>query len=323
MSRAGAPGSDVTLKAVLPALARPLVEPQLPPGLDVAWFATGDEAVAMVADADIGWVDNNNPAEWARAVAAGERLQWLSTIYAGLDKLDTRLLRERGTRVTNGSGVNAHTVAEYAVMGALVAAKRFDEVVRTADRHEWPFDAPGKTELYQSSALVIGYGTIGRLIGERMKGFEAKVTAVTNSGRDGTLGPDEWRDRLGEFDWVFLAAPATDASKAMIGEAELRAMKPGAWIVNVGRGSLIDQDALIEALHKRRIAGAFLDTVTPEPLPPDHPLWTTPNAILSMHLSGRSQTRMFIRATELFVENVHAFLEGRPLRNEVDLAAGY
>lgn len=277
----------------------------------------------MVADADIGWVDNNNPAEWARIVRAGVNLKWLSTIYAGLDSLDRKTLLERGVRVTNGSGVNAHTVAEYAVMGALVAAKRFDEVVRIAATHVWPYEAPGKLELYESSALIIGYGTIGRLIGERMRGFEAKVTAVTFSGSEGSLRPDQWRERLGEFDWIFLAAPATHESRAMIGEAELCAMKPSAWIVNVGRGDLIDQAALVEALNKRRIGGAFLDTVSPEPLPADDPLWTAPNAILSMHLSGRSQTKMFTRATALFVENLRAFIEGRPLRNEVDLAAGY
>jgi len=311
------------MKAVLPALARPLVERHLPAGLDLHWFASLDEAIEMVADADIGWVDNNGPANWARAVAAGRKLQWLSTIYAGLDPLDKDQLRARGTRVTNGSGVNAHTVAEYAVMGALVAAKRYDQVVRIADTHVWPFEAPGKLELFETNALVIGYGTIGRLIGERLAGFGVTVTGVTRTGAPGTILPDAWRDRLAEFDWILLAAPATDASRAMIGEAELKAMKPSAWIINVGRGELIDQDALIEATTKRRIAGAFLDTVAPEPLPPEHPLWTAPNIILSMHLSGRSQTRMFVRAAELFVENIHAFLEGRPLRNEVDLAAGY
>ncbi|MDP5278546.1 NAD(P)-dependent oxidoreductase [Sphingomonas sp. DG1-23] len=311
------------MKIVLPALARPLVEAHLPAGLDLHWFASLDEAIAMVADADIGWVDNNGPANWARAVAAGRKLQWLSTIYAGLDPLDKDQLRARGTRVTNGSGVNAHTVAEYAVMGALVAAKRYDQVVRIAETREWPFDAPGKLELFESNALVIGYGTIGRLIGERLAGFGVTVTGVTRTGAPGTIAPDAWRDRLGEFDWTFLAAPATDASRAMIGEAELRAMKPSAWIINVGRGELIDQDALIEAVTRRRIAGAFLDTVAPEPLPPEHPLWTTPNILLSMHLSGRSQTRMFVRAAGLFVRNLHAFLAGEPLENEVDLAAGY
>jgi phosphoglycerate dehydrogenase-like enzyme len=143
------------MKAVLPALARPLIEAQLPAGLDVHWFTSLDEAVEMVADADIGWVDNNGPANWARAVAAGRKLQWLSTIYAGLDPLDKDQLRAQGTRVTNGSGVNAHTVAEYAVMGALVAAKRYDQVVRIADTHVWPFDAPGKLELFETGALVI------------------------------------------------------------------------------------------------------------------------------------------------------------------------
>ena len=311
------------MKVVLPALARPVVEAQLPAGLDLHWFASLGEAIEMVADADIGWVDNNGPANWARAVAAGRKLQWLSTIYAGLDPLDKDQLRAQGTRVTNGSGVNAHTVAEYAVMGALVAAKRYDQVVRIADTHVWPFDAPGKLELYETHVLVIGYGTIGRLIGERLAAFGVTVTGVTRTGAPGTLLPDAWRDRLAEFDWIFLAAPATDQSRAMIGEAELKAMKPAAWIINVGRGELIDQDALIEAVTRRRIAGAFLDTVSPEPLPPEHALWTTPNILLSMHLSGRSQTRMFVRAAALFVENLHAFLEGRPLQNEVDLAAGY
>lgn len=311
------------MKAVLPALARPLVEPHLPQGLDVHWFATPEQAAEMVADADIGWLDINEPARWAEAVAAGTRLCWLSTIYAGLDALDLETLRARGTRVTNGSGVNAHAVAEYAVMGCLVAAKRFDQVVRLADRHEWPSDAPGKVELFETRALVIGYGTIGRLIGERLAGFGVAVTGVTRTGRDGTLAADTWRERLAEFDWIVLAAPATAESSAMLGEAELRACRSSAWIVNVGRGELIDQTALIEAVTRRRIAGAFLDTVTPEPLPPEHPLWTTPNIIHSMHLSGRSQTGMFVRSAALFARNLEAFLAGAPLTNEVDLAAGY
>jgi phosphoglycerate dehydrogenase-like enzyme len=311
------------MKAVLPALARPLVAPQLPAGVDVHWFTSTDEARSLVVDADIAWLDNNRPDEWARNVEAAGQLKWLSTIYAGLDALDTELLRRRGTRVTNGSGVNAHTVAEYAVMGALVAAKRFDQVVRAADRREWPADAPGKQELFDSDALVIGYGTIGRMIGERLTAFGTRVTAVTRSGADGSLTPDQWQETLGGYDWIFLAAPSTGSSRHMIGAAELAAMKPSAWIVNVGRGDLIDQDALIEALKKRRIGGAFLDTVTPEPLPPEHPLWDAPNAIHSMHLSGRSQTRIFLRAAALFVENLDAYVAGRPLKNEVDLAAGY
>jgi phosphoglycerate dehydrogenase-like enzyme len=109
----------------------------------------------------------------------------------------------------------------------------------------------------------------------------------------------------------------------MIGADELAAMKSSAWLVNIARGDMVDQEALIEALTKRRIAGAFLDTVSPEPLPPEHPLWGAPNTIHSMHLSGRSQTRMFPRAAALFLENLAAFMAGGTMRNVVDLEAGY
>lgn len=311
------------MKAVLPALARPILEPRLPAGLDVAWFADHGQALAEVVDADIAWVDMQRPAWTGEAVAAGARLKWVSTIYAGLDAFPLALLKERGTILTNGVGINAIAVAEYAVMGVLVAAKRFDEVVRIADRHEWTINAPGQTELEGSAALIIGMGAIGTLIADRLRAFGVAITGVTRSGRGDTLAPDQWRARLGDFDWVILAAPSTTQTKAMVGAAELGAMKPAAWLINIARGDMVDQDALIEALNKRRIAGAFLDVVTPEPLPSDHPLWAAPNAIHTMHLSGRSQTKMFQRAAALFLANLEAFVAGKPMTNVVDLEAGY
>ncbi len=311
------------MKAVLPALARPLIEPHLPAGLDVAWFANHEEATAMVVDADIAWVDMQRPQWTGNAVAAGTRLKWVSTIYAGLDAFPLPLLKERGTILTNGVGINAVAVAEYAVMGVLAAAKRFDEVVRIADRQEWTIQAPGQIELLDTTALIIGYGAIGKLIGDRLAAFGVSVTGVTRSGRDGTLTPDQWAGRIDDFDWVILAAPSTDQTKALIGAAELTAMKSTAWLINIARGDMVDQDALIEALTKRRIAGAFLDVVTPEPLPADHPLWSAPNTIHTMHLSGRSQTKMFQRATALFIKNLHAFMAGEAMTNVVDLDAGY
>lgn len=311
------------MKAVLPALARPLIEPQLPAGLDVAWFTNHEEATAMVADADIAWVDMQRPAWTADAVAAGEKLKWVSTIYAGLDAFPLPLLKARGTVLTNGVGINAVAVAEYAVMGVLAAAKRFDEVVRIADRHEWTIAAPGQIELLDTTALIIGYGAIGKLIGDRLAAFGVGITGVTRSGRDGTLTPDQWADKIGDFDWVILAAPSTDQTKTLIGAPELTAMKNSAWLINIARGDMVDQDALIEALTKRRIAGAFLDVVTPEPLPPEHPLWSAPNTIHTMHLSGRSQTKMFQRATALFLQNLRAFMAGEAMTNVVDLDAGY
>lgn len=311
------------MKAVLPALARPLIEAGLPPEIEPHWFTSQAEATAMVADADIAWVDMMRPEWTGEAAAAGERLKWLSTIYAGIDAFDVGLLKARGTTLTNGVGINAIAVAEYAVMGMLAAAKRFDQVVRMADRREWPGDAPGKVELFETRALIVGYGTIGRMIGERLAAFGVAVTGVTRSGRDGTMTPEQWHERIGEFDWIVLAAPSTGETHALVGAAELAAMKPGAWLVNVARGDMVDQTALIEALEKHRIAGAFLDVVDPEPLPADHPLWTAPNIIHSMHLSGRSQTRMFMRAAALFLENARAFVDGQPMKNVVDLDAGY
>ena len=312
------------MKAVLPALARPLLEPHLPAGLEVAWFATPSEANAGIADADIAWVDMQPTRLVADAVrAAGPQLKWVSTVYAGLDAFPLDLLRDKGVTLTNGAGINAQAVAEYATLGVLNAAKRLDQVVRAHDRHEWLRDAPGKLELLESRALIVGYGTIGRLIGRQLAGFGVEVTGVTRSGRDGTLTPDRWRERLGEFDWVILAAPSTDATKALIGATELATMKAGAWIINIARGDMIDDDALIAALTEGRIGGAFLDPTNPEPLPAEHPLWSAPNCLVTMHLSGRSQTKMFQRGAALFLDNLDAFVAGRPMKNVADLDAGY
>jgi phosphoglycerate dehydrogenase-like enzyme len=312
------------MKAVLPALARPLLESHLPAGLEAAWFASPDEAKTMIADADIAWVDMQPTHLTADAIrAAGPNLKWVSTIYAGLDALPLDVIKARGAVLTNGVGINAIAVAEYAVMGVLVAAKRYDEVVRLADRHEWTMNAPGQLELLDTTALIVGMGAIGTLIAERLRAFGVTVTGVTRSGRDGTLTPDQWRDRLGDFDWVVLAAPSTGETKAMFGADELGAMKRSAWLINIARGDMIDQDALIDTLKAQRIAGAFLDPTDPEPLPADHPLWSAPNALITMHLSGRSQTKMFQRAGALFLRNLAAFMTGQALTNVVDLDAGY
>ncbi len=308
----------------MPAIARGLLEPHLPDGIEPRWFTSPAEAQAAIADATIAWVDMQPTSLVAETIrAAGPELAWVSTIYAGLDAFPLDWLRDRGIVVTNGAGINAVAVAEYAVMGMLVAAKRFDRVVRAADAREWPWDAPGKVELAGSRALIVGYGTIGRLIGERLAGFNVSVDGVTRTAHDGTLGPDDWRARLGDYDWVILAAPSTGATRAMIDTEELAAMKTSAWLINIARGDMIDQGALVAALSGQQIAGAFLDPTDPEPLPADHALWQAPDAILSMHLSGRSQSTMFPRAAALFLDNLMAWRAGRPMQNVVNLAAGY
>lgn len=304
-------------------LIRPMLEHRLPEGLDVRWFMTHEEALAAVAEAEIGWFDMNDQQAMAETLRAAKKLKWLNSIYAGLDFLPMDVLIERGITVTNGAGINAITIAEYVVMGMLNIAKGYRDVVRAQDRHEWLTDSPGKRELAGSKALLLGYGAIGQLIKPRLEAFDVEVQVVRRSGGEGVIGPDQWRARLGEFDWVILAVPATPETEGMIGAAELAAMRSDTVIVNIARGSVIDQAALVTALEKRAIGGAFLDVTTPEPLPADHPLWSLDNAHITMHLSGRAQDKMFLRSGQRFLANLDNYLNGRPLAPIFDPAKGY
>lgn len=304
-------------------LIRPMLESRLPEGLDVRWFMSAEEAVTAVADAEIGWFDMNDKEAMAATLVAAKKLKWLNSIYAGLDFLPMDVLIERGITVTNGAGINAITIAEYVVMGMLNIAKGYREVVRAQDRREWLLDSPGKRELAGSKALLLGYGAIGKLIEPRLKAFDVDVTIVRRTPGENTLGPDEWRAQLGTFDWVILAVPATPETDGMIGADELAAMKSDCVIVNIARGAVIDQPALVAALQTKGIGGAFLDVTTPEPLPADDVLWTLPNAHVSMHLSGRAQDKMFVRSGERFLDNLARYLRGEAVAPVFDPRLGY
>jgi phosphoglycerate dehydrogenase-like enzyme len=308
---------------VLPALARVLLEPHLPADADTRWFATADDACTMAPGAEIGWLDMYETRDMVAAMERADALKWLNSIYAGIDWMPKEQLARQGVKVTNGAGINAITIAEYVVMGMLTIAKGYREVVRAQDRHEWLRAPPGRLELAETKALLLGAGAIGSLIRTRLEAFDVAVTAVRRRPGPGELGAAEWRARLSEFDWVILAVPATAETEGMIGTAELAAMKADAILINIARGSVVDQEALTRALAEKRIGGAFLDVTTPEPLPADHPLWTLPNAHITMHLSGQSQTRMFQRGAALFLDNLARYRAGDPLINEVDLDLGY
>lgn len=309
--------------AVLSALVRPLIEPHLPAEIQPRFYTSVEELLALAPEAEIGWFDLDKKEPMVDAVTRAEKLRWLNSIYAGLDFLPLDLLDRRGVTITNGAGINAITIAEYVVMLMLAHAKGYREVVRAQDRHEWLMDSPGKIELAGSRALLLGLGAIGGLIKTRLEAFDVEVVPVRRSGGEGALGPDEWRGRLGGFDWVILAVPATPETDAMIGRAELAAMKDSAVLVNIARGAVVDQPALIEALEAKAIGGALLDVTTPEPLPADHPLWDLPNAQVTMHLSGRAQTMMFRRSAERFVANCRRYIAGEPLEPVFDPKRGY
>ena len=313
---------------VLSGLIRPLVENRLPGWVEPRFFQSKDEALELAPQAEIGWFDMYDRKDMAAVITAATQLKWLNSIYAGVDGMPLDLLQQRGTVVTNGAGINAITIAEYVVMGMLTVAKGYRDVVRAQERREWLMDSPGKVELFGSKALLLGYGAIGKLIEERLKGFAVDVTVVRrtppkDSGGANMLTPDQWRARLGDFDWVILAVPATSETDGMIGAAELAAMKPTATLINIARGSVVDQDALVAALNEQQIASAFLDVTTPEPLPADDPLWSLDNAHITMHLSGRAQDKMFVRSAQRFLENLDRWHKGEAVEPRVDLTLGY
>lgn len=309
--------------AVLSAIARPILEPRLPNWIEPRWFATTEELLDIADQAEIGWFDLYKKEDMAEAARRAVNLKWLNSIYAGLDHMPLALLHERGVTVTNGAGINAITIAEYVVMGMLTVAKGYREVVHAQSRHEWLMDSPGKRELFGSKALLLGVGAIGSLIAERLAPFGVEVTKVRRTPGPDVLAPDQWRAKLGEFDWVILAVPATPETDGLIGAAELAAMKSDAVLVNIARGQVVDQDALIAALKANQIHSAFLDVTTPEPLPAEHPLWDLPNAHVTMHLSGRAQDKMFIRSVERFLGNLERYRQGEALEPVMDLLRGY
>jgi phosphoglycerate dehydrogenase-like enzyme len=309
--------------ATLPYLVRPLIEDKLPDWLDVRWFATKDQAMEFGPGAEIGWFDMYDKGDMAAAIANAGDLEWLNSIYAGVDGMPLDLLEKRGVTYTNGAGINAITIAEYVVMGMLTVAKGYRDVVRAQERREWLQDSPGKIELAGSKALLLGYGAIGKLVETRLKAFDVDVTAVRRTPGPGTIGPDEWRARLGEFDWVILSVPATPETEHMIGASEFAAMKSTAVLINIARGTVIDQDALVMALDTKSIAAAFLDVTDPEPLPADHPLWSLDNAHITMHLSGRAQSLMYVRSAQRFLDNLEKYRRGEDLSNVIGFERGY
>ena len=310
-------------KTVLSAMIRPLVEPRLPEWVEPLWFSSKEEALEMAPHAEIGWLDLNERGTMIEAAKAATNLKWLNSIYAGLDFMPLDVLRERGVVVTNGAGINAITIAEYVVMLMLVHAKGYADVVRAMDRNDWLMDSPGKRELAGERVLLLGMGAIGSLIKPRLEAMDMDVVTVRRSAGENALGPDEWRSRLSEFDWVVLAVPSTAETVGMIGADELAAMRDNAVLVNIARGDVVDQPALIAALEQKSIEAALLDVTDPEPLPSDHPLWQLDNAQVTMHLSGRAQTKMFQRSADRFIDNLARWEKGEPVEPRVDLSAGY
>lgn len=303
--------------AVLDARLRPALEARLAEWIEPRWWDSPDALVALAPEAEIGWFDLHDKPPALRAVELAKNLRWLNTSYAGVDWLPLADLASRGVALTCGTGLTTGQVAEFAVLSMLAVAKDYPAVVRAQDRREWLDVAPGTRDLNGSRALILGHGAIGQAIERALEGFGVEVVAVSGHR------PRNWRSQIGTFDWIVLAVPGTPETRGMIGAAELAAMKPEAVLVNFARADCVDQGALAEALRTRRIAAAVLDLTDPEPLPPDHPLWSLDNAHVTMHLSGIPTPASQARAAERFLRNCERFRTGQPLEAQVDLTRGY
>jgi phosphoglycerate dehydrogenase-like enzyme len=260
------------------------------------------------------------------------RLRWVQGNFAGVDQvIDAPIVRASGLTLTTAAGVHAVTMGEYALMAMLAHAHRLLGFVDMKRAGAWRRDdgVKARAELHGATLGLIGYGAIGRETARLARAFGMRVLALRASvdapgAEDGNeiLPPNQLDDLLRASDYVVLLAPLTERTRGMIGRRELETIKPGAYLINLARGALVDETAMIDALRSGQLAGAALDVFETEPLPANSPLWTLDNVILSPHIAGLTP-RYEARVIALFADNLRRYLAGQPLRNVVDPARGY
>ncbi len=271
-----------------------------------------EEAGAMV------WL---GPAPDLAGVLHGD-VRWVQLPSAGVEAWMEGGFLDNRRAFTSAAGAYAGTIAEHALALMLAGARRLPECARAT---EWD-DRFGR--LFMGSIVVIlGAGGIGRALIRLLEPFDTRVLAVTRSGREvpgatRSFSADQTGELWPEGDFFVAAAPATAATDKMIGARQLAAMRAHAWLVNVARGSLIDTDALVEALAAGSIGGAALDVTDPEPLPPEHPLWGEPRALITPH-SANPPDALIRNLARRVEENVARFEAGEELLGVIDIEAGY
>lgn len=267
----------------------------------------------------------------ADLLAAAPKLRWLQAGSAGVEKFLIPELVKSDIVLTNLSGVHAPNIAEHVLALILAFARGLPQLLHMQDRHRWPDDEdepPARFELEGQTIGIVGLGDIGEALARKAHGLGMRVLATRRHIEEPPefieqLIPSEnLAELLAAADHVVLTLPLTEATRHTIGADELAQMKRTAYFYNIGRGGLVDQEALIAELRAGTIAGAGLDVTTPEPLPPDSPLWDLPNVLVTGHTSGNTP-KYWERGIELVSENIRRFLAGESLVNEVDKAAGY
>lgn len=273
-------------------------------------------------------------------------LGWIQFHWAGINHARSApILLRPGLIATTLSGAACSQVAEYILMMLLTMGRRFPEMRAAQHKSEWPLDRWQRfspKELRGSTVGMIGYGSIGRQTARLLQGFGAKVLAakynVMKTQDEGYTLPgmgdpngdiplriypyQAIKTMVKECDFVVVTAPLTDATRGLVDAEVFQACKAGAYLVHVSRAGVVDQDALVSALKSGKLGGAALDVFQEEPLPPDNPLWKTPNLIITPHIAGNSP-EYDLHAVDLFAENLRRYLIGLPLLNLFDTKLGY
>jgi phosphoglycerate dehydrogenase-like enzyme len=299
---------------------------QIAPDCDLVPIGPDGEITESLEGAEVLFLRwGLSPEATRRLLARVPNLRWIHTISAGVDHLLFPELRESEAILTNASGVFNVPIAETVMAYILAVVKRLPEF--WAHQRERRWEKLPLRELRGLTVGIVGLGDIGTEVARLCRAFGMHVLGLRRRPApsdlaDEVLPPDRLQDLLARSDFVVIAVPLTAETRGMIGRAELAAMKPDAWLVNISRGAIVDEEALVEALKEGRIGGACLDVFAEEPLPPESPLWDMPNVIITPHNSW-SSPHIEEREIALFLENLRRYVAGEPLLNVVDKQAGY
>ncbi len=286
--------------------------------------AQSAEWAGLLRDAEV-MLDVDQPSA-PDIVRLAPRLRWIQSSSSGVGEWIQRLkLLETPIVVTNAAGMHARPLAEYAVFAMLYFARRWPRMLAEQRARHWERCAIDTLE--GRTLGIIGLGQVGQMVARLARPFGLRVLGVRRGatsveGVDAQFSPAQLGDVLRQSDYLVLSVPHTIETARMIGAAQLALLRPEAVLINIARGSVIDEAALIEALRDGRLGGAALDVVSREPLAAHSPLWDMPNVLITPHSMSTASTENAWLA-ELFCDNLRRYLRGEPLRNEVDKARGY
>jgi D-2-hydroxyacid dehydrogenase (NADP+) len=330
------------LRILLSDAARDCLGPRIANALGARPFellSINTLATSLVGDADIAFISRDvtgrsTKHELAPALQAcydtlrrAPSLQWVHIHSAGADRPVYGDLQARGVAITTSSGTNASVVAQTAIAGLLALARRFPQLMAAQRSHTWAplIDSNGiafARDLDGQTAVIVGWGPIGQQIGRLLTALGLRTIVVRRSAAavDGVhqvVGFDELDEALPKADWLILACPLTDTTRGLINRRTLALLPPGAQLINVSRGEVVNEPNLIAALQSGQLAGAFLDVFAHEPLPAESPLWDLPNVIVTPHTAGHSDGH-FERVAQAFVDNLVRWVVGQSMANRVD-----